>query len=196
MLNGRSKDASTDTLKDTFKNSQKDKMNIANDSALQVNLRDEQATVDFGAQLAEAAKNFSLTIYLCGDLGAGKTTMSRGIVQYFGHRGAVKSPTYTLVEPYELEEKSIFHFDLYRMAAADELSYLGLEDYFNTPNRLCLVEWPEKGEGVLPAADLTLALEYRDQALDGRIMKLSAATEAGKKCLEELQNNLPKTEFK
>ena len=155
-------------------------------TSVEIALQDEQATVALGTRIAEAVRELSLTIYLYGDLGAGKTTLSRGIVQYFGHDGAVKSPTYTLVEPYELEKKSIFHFDLYRMASADELSYLGLEDYFNITNRLCLVEWPEKGKGALPAADLHVTLQYNGNSLDGRVAKVSVESENGKACLNRL----------
>lgn len=155
---------------------------------LEIKLRDDEATVAFGGQIANAVGDNSGTIYLYGDLGAGKTTLSRGIVRYFGHEGAVKSPTYTLVEPYELEKKAIFHFDLYRMAAADELSYLGLEDYFNATNRLCLVEWPEKGEGHLPAADLVVTLKYEADSLEGRTVRVTAESDIGAVWLERLAN--------
>ncbi len=155
-------------------------------------LADEDATVEFGRRLAAAAGSLTLTIYLHGELGAGKTTLCRGIIGYFGHSGAVKSPTYTLVEPYELAEKSIFHFDLYRMAAPDELSYLGLEEYFDRDNRLGLVEWPERGEGALPPPDLSLTLRYAQKAVSsgaepGREIELLACSDAGQTCLENLQ---------
>jgi len=165
-------------------------ISVSGHESLEVELSDEEATVALGWQLAEAAQNASLVVYLSGDLGAGKTTLSRGIIRYFGHTGAVKSPTYTLVEPYELDKKSIFHFDLYRMAVADELSFLGLEDYFTIPDSLCLVEWPEKGAGVLPDPDISLELQYTDDVLAGRRARLTAATPEGNKCLAMLQSRL------
>lgn len=163
--------------------------------ALEVELPDDEATVALGRQLAEAVQGSSLIIYLRGDLGAGKTTLSRGIIRYFGHSGAVKSPTYTLVEPYELDKKSIFHFDLYRMAVADELSYLGLEDYFTTPNSLWLVEWPEKGAGVLPDPDISLELQYTGDTLAGRRARLTAESAEGRNCLAVLASMLPDSKF-
>jgi len=135
-------------------------------AALEYCLNDESASVAWGAQLAAAIQrafagplaDTALSIFLQGDLGAGKTTLCRGIVQGCGHSGAVKSPTYTLVEPYELGLLSIYHFDLYRLESDTELEFIGIDNYFNQPATVCLFEWPERALAALPAADLLLTL--------------------------------------
>lgn len=134
-------------------------------------LRDEAATVALGERLAKQLVP-GLLVTLSGDLGAGKTTLSRGIVQGLGHRGAVKSPTYTLVEPYEHSRFPVYHFDLYRLADPEELELLGFRDYL-AGDCLCLVEWPERGGGFLPAADLAITMIAQG---DGRRVTLEAAT--------------------
>ena len=145
-------------------------------------LENEQATVEFGQQLARWLVP-PLTLYLTGDLGAGKTTLSRGVIQALGHVGAVKSPTYTLVEPYEFDKFDIFHFDLYRLADPEELEYMGIRDYF-TDRSLCLVEWPDNGHGLLPSADIHLYLRYVDTQ---RQVELKAQSAAGQAILNKLK---------
>lgn len=144
-------------------------------------LTDDSQTVFWGAKIAAALKKGG-TVYLHGELGAGKTTLCRGILRAYGHQGAVKSPTYTIIEPYELDGVNVYHFDLYRMVDAEEWEYLGVDEYFS-PENICLVEWPEKGANYLPASDINITLLYDE---NGRKISISASNHRGVEILQEL----------
>lgn len=145
-------------------------------------LADSAATEALGATLARCLRP-GLTLYLHGELGAGKTTLVRGLLHALGHSGAVKSPTYTLVEPYSVAGQRLYHFDLYRLASPEELEYMGIRDYLDG-RAVAVVEWPEQGEGVLPPPDLHLWLRHAGTAREVRLEPVSAAGEALAGCVE------------
>lgn len=142
-------------------------------------LPDSERMEEFGALLARCSPPGAV-IYLYGDLGAGKTTLVRGFLHGLGHRGAVKSPTYTLVEPYQLGERLIYHFDLYRLGDPEELEYLGIRDYFDG-SAVSLIEWPQQGHGMLPSPLVSLHLDYHE---GGRRVRLVGKGDAAATLLE------------
>ncbi|MHB1221014.1 MAG: tRNA (adenosine(37)-N6)-threonylcarbamoyltransferase complex ATPase subunit type 1 TsaE, partial [Gammaproteobacteria bacterium] len=145
------------------------------------NINSEEEMLQFAGRLAPLIPLGSV-IFLHGDLGAGKTTFTRGFLRGLGYSDKVKSPTYTLVEPYELTDKSIYHFDLYRLNVAEELLHMGVQDYFG-PSSICLLEWPEKGFPLLPLPDLDCYIRFTEQ---GRHLKLVASSQVGKTILQQL----------
>jgi tRNA threonylcarbamoyladenosine biosynthesis protein TsaE len=170
---------------------------------IEFKLENEVATAQLAQRIATALVDASLQeqgicIYLEGDLGAGKTTFSRYLLQAMGHIGSVKSPTYTLVEPYEIGSRQIYHFDLYRLGDAQELEFMGIRDYF-VGNNLCLIEWPNKGEGCLPPADvhINLGLLTHDEndtnpaqlgsQYEQRVMEYVALSNIGQQILKKVQ---------
>lgn len=156
-------------------------MSAKAEASVRFELPDEQAMVRFGGSIAGLIRA-PLIISLQGDLGAGKTTLSRGILQGLGHSGAVKSPTYTLVEPYQLALGAVYHFDLYRLVDAEELEYMGFADYL-ADAQLCLIEWPEQGQGFLPMADIAIEIS---QPGAGRCVTLCANSAVGQQLISQL----------
>lgn len=151
-----------------------------------VHLHEEAGTIALGAALSRALAP-GLTIYLHGDLGAGKTALTRAMLHALGHQGHVKSPTYTLAEPYSVEVGGqlvdIIHFDLYRMASAEEFLDAGFRDHFND-RTISIIEWPEKAEKVLPPPDISISLAV---AGEGRDVELHALSDQGIACLNRLK---------
>jgi tRNA threonylcarbamoyladenosine biosynthesis protein TsaE len=142
---------------------------------------DEPGLIRFGARLA-ACLRAPLVVYLVGDLGAGKTTLTRALVQSLGHAGRVKSPTYGLLERYELQDLDVLHLDLYRIGDPGELEFIGIEDLIDE-RTLLLIEWPERGRGFLPAPDLVVALEHSG---DTRFVYLQPHSPPGQAVCEAL----------
>jgi tRNA threonylcarbamoyladenosine biosynthesis protein TsaE len=144
----------------------------------------EADTVSYGIALAPALAP-GLVIHLCGELGAGKTTLARGILKGLGHAGTVKSPSFTLVEPYIFSRLYFYHFDFYRFTDPREFDEAGFREHFNADS-VCLVEWPEKAAGLVPAADIRITMTFSGS---GRLLEIGADTEAGRRCLERLEKN-------
>jgi tRNA threonylcarbamoyladenosine biosynthesis protein TsaE len=150
-----------------------------------LSLPDEAATIALGRELAPLLTP-GMVVWLDGDLGAGKTTLARALLRGLGHTGPVKSPTYTLVEVYVVSSIYWYHFDFYRFNEPTEFEDAGLGEYFRD-DCVCLVEWPEKAAGHLPAADLALVFRFAgDSPESGRLLDLVARSEAGQQCLSAL----------
>jgi tRNA threonylcarbamoyladenosine biosynthesis protein TsaE len=142
----------------------------------------EADTLALGAELADGLEA-GMVLYLAGELGAGKTTLARGVLRALGYGGKVKSPTFTLVELYKVSSLYLYHFDFYRFDDPRELTDAGLRDYFN-PDSVCFVEWPEKAAG-LPPADVLISMRLE---ATGRRVEIFADTEAGRRCIERLRH--------
>jgi tRNA threonylcarbamoyladenosine biosynthesis protein TsaE len=167
------------------------------DNNFTLDLTDEAATLHFGSVLAKVIQP-GLTIYLHGDLGAGKTTLVRGLLHALGYVGKVKSPTYTLVESYQVKfddylklnqsKLNLYHFDLYRFNDEEEWEAAGFRDYFNAES-VCLIEWPEKAQNCLPTPDINITFTIKDLGMMkglGRSVNLSAYSALGQQCLKAI----------
>ena len=144
-------------------------------------LTNEAETIEVGAKVASCLQGGEV-IYLKGELGTGKTTLVRGALNGFGHTGNVKSPTFTIVEPYSIDDHVIYHFDLYRLDDPEELESLGIRDYCDGQS-ICFFEWPEKGGNLLPNADINLELTYLENT---REVEFTAKSDIGKTILKQL----------
>jgi tRNA threonylcarbamoyladenosine biosynthesis protein TsaE len=151
---------------------------------LQIFLKDSAETEWLGALLWQVLPEKCL-VFLSGDLGAGKTTLIRGLLRAAGHSGVVRSPTYSLVEEYRLAERNVFHFDLYRLKDPEELEWMGMSDYLNQSS-LCCIEWPQMGDGFLPKADVTIDIAVQ---ADARLIEINILAPEVKNKLQDLWKN-------
>jgi tRNA threonylcarbamoyladenosine biosynthesis protein TsaE len=155
-----------------------------NDPKLTAQLASETATLALGAKLA-AVLEPALKIWLLGNLGSGKTTLARGLLRALGHPGPVKSPTYSLIEPYVVSRLNLYHFDFYRINCPEEFLDAGLEEYFSETG-VCIVEWPQRAVPYLPSPDLVITLSPHEH---GRQATITAKTETGRRCINRLTGN-------
>ena len=151
-------------------------------------LPDEAATGVLGGALASSLTPGTV-VWLEGDLGAGKTTLVRGLLRALGYEGPVKSPTYTLVEVYVVSSIYWYHFDFYRFSDPEEFADAGLDEYFRG-DAVCLVEWPDKARGFVPLPDLVLRFCFPTAAESGRSTTLLACSERGQSCLNALAKHI------
>ncbi len=151
---------------------------------LQIFLKDSSETELLGALLWQVLPEKCL-VFLSGDLGAGKTTLIRGLLRAAGHSGVVRSPTYSLVEEYRLAERNVFHFDLYRLKDPEELEWMGMSDYLNQSS-LCCIEWPQMGDGFLPKADVTIDIVVQ---ADARLIEINILAQEVENKLQDLWKN-------
>ena len=154
-------------------------------SEFTVKLPGVDETERLGAELAATLPD-GIVVFLLGELGAGKTCLVRGLLRALGHQGAVKSPTYTLLEEYTLAGREIIHFDLYRLTDPEELDLIGIRDYFNG-KACCFIEWPQRGEEHLPREDIIIKISLDG---DGRVATISARSETGMMFLQSIQTEL------
>lgn len=163
-------------------------MHASDDNRVSVDLPDEAATLALGALLAQVLSS-GIVVTLEGDLGAGKTTLVRGLLKSLGYAGKVKSPTYSLVEPHVVSGLNLYHFDFYRLNQPEEYLEAGLDEYFSGQG-VCLVEWPDKAAPYLPAPDLRIDLVV---AGEGRCAWLQGLSQRGDACLSKLTSRLMKS---
>lgn len=150
------------------------------------NLESLNATENLATRIAEViVPNFIVS--LNGNLGAGKTTLTRAILRAIGITGSIKSPTFTLVEPYQLESYTVYHFDLYRFSDPEEWFEAGFDEYFNDP-QISFIEWAEKAEGLIPPIDWQINIKFLND--ERRELIINALTDTGDKCLMKLINNV------
>lgn len=149
---------------------------------MKTHLPDESATLEFAGRFFRALPPGCL-VFLRGNLGAGKTTFVRGYLRASGYPGKVKSPTFNLVEEYSLQGHAVYHFDLYRLSDPEELEWIGMRDYLR-PDALCFIEWPERGEGILPKADVEIILDIEGSTRNLTILPISSI---GQKVMEAIQ---------
>jgi tRNA threonylcarbamoyladenosine biosynthesis protein TsaE len=150
--------------------------------SIALKLAGESETLELGKKIAYVLHS-GLTVFLRGDLGAGKTTFARGVLRGMGYPAKVKSPTYNLIEVYKISKLYLYHFDFYRFNDPSEWEEAGFREYFNEES-ICLVEWPERVEELLPTADLTLFFRITGAQ---RVVEIRPGTDAGRLCMEKLK---------